>query len=321
MRVLVTGVGGVLGSSVATRLEGAADVEAILGVDIDEPRHPLARTTFHRIDPRNRIRSAEVVRRFAPTAVLHIGTYEPDARADPKASIERTAAGSIATLGAAAEAGALDRVIVRSGIEVYGRRDGASLVPDEDTAADPTTPWGHSLRHVEMIAREAGASVAAPVTLLRFAPIVGNHYPSPLGRLFRQRAIPFAALSDPPFALLHPDDATEAFVAALRQPFDGPVNVVGAGSVTATRVALRGRRLPVPVCGIGWRTARSIAGITGAPIAPHVHELLTKGRMADGSRAEDRLGWSPQHSTLETIDLLFGASADVIDLTADVPAA
>jgi UDP-glucose 4-epimerase len=312
VRVLITGIGGELGTRVASLLEHDVAIDAILGVDVEEPKRAIAGVKFHRVDPRNRIRTGDVVRRFAPTAVLHVGTYEPDARSNPKSSIERTAAGSIAALGAAADAGALDRIVVRSGIEIYGRRDPASLLPDEATPVDPTTPWGHSLRHAEMIAREAGTSVggrSVPVTLLRFAPIAGPGFPSPLGRVLVQRVVPFAALADPPFSLVHPDDAAAAFVAALHRPFDGPVNVVGEGSITASRAALKGHRVPLPVCNLGWRTARTLAAMSGAPIADHLHEVLTKGRMADGSRVTDRLGWSPRFTTADVIDQLYGAPA------------
>ena len=314
MRILITGIGGVLGTRVAALLEADESVAAIMGVDLDPPQRPLRRSKFHRIDPRNRIRTSDVVRRFAPTGVIHLGTYEPDARSNPKEAIELTAAGTIAALLAAAETGSLDRIVVRSGIEVYGRRRHSSLRPDEDDQLAPTTPWGHSLRHAELIARESGDTSAASVTSLRFAPLVGSHYPSPLSRVLRQRLVPFAALSDPPFSVIHHTDAAAAVVAALHSPFDGAVNVVGEGSITVSRAALLGRHVPVPVCGLGWRAARSISSTTGSPMPAHVYELLTHGRLADGSKVEQRIGWTPSMSTAEAIASLY-KWAEVTPLT------
>src|SRR5688572_12950032 len=117
MRVLLTGLGGELGTRVALLLEARPEVEAIAGIDIEPPRRFLARTDFHRVDPRARARNVAIVRDFEPTAVVHLGTYEPNARCSPRAAVERTEAGTIGVLGAAAECEGLDRIVVRSGIE------------------------------------------------------------------------------------------------------------------------------------------------------------------------------------------------------------
>ena len=80
MRVLVTGMGGHLGTRVAQFLEARPDVEAVAGFDFVPPRRRLQRATFKRIDPRDRDRLVEFVLDFAPTAVAHFGVYEPAAR-------------------------------------------------------------------------------------------------------------------------------------------------------------------------------------------------------------------------------------------------
>ena len=65
-RVLVTGVGGELGTRVASLLEELPWVEDVIGVDIDPPRGRLRRTTFQRIDPRDRRRTVELVSSLRP---------------------------------------------------------------------------------------------------------------------------------------------------------------------------------------------------------------------------------------------------------------
>ena len=64
--------------------------------------------------------SREFVTDFAPTVVAHFGVYEPASRMSPASAIERTELCTIATMSAAARAGKLDYVVVRSGLEVYG---------------------------------------------------------------------------------------------------------------------------------------------------------------------------------------------------------
>jgi len=301
MRVLITGMGGELGTRVANLLEADPEVSAIAGIDIDPPRRRLHRAEFWRVDPRDRERVADIVSTLAPTVVVHLGTYEPYARCSPASAIARTASGTIATLQAAASTGSLEHIVVRSGIEVYGRRRGAPDVPTEDDRTDPTTPWGHSLLHAERVARDAAAAAGATVCLLRSAPFVGPHFPSPLGRLLRLPVVPVAALRDPSFSVLHQEDAAAAFVAAVKRRVDGPVNVLGGGTISASRAAVMGRRLPLMVTGPGWRPARIAAELAGAPIPAHVHELLTRGRTADGSRTGELLGITPLHRTPDVI--------------------
>lgn len=305
MRVVITGMGGELGTRVANLLEADEGVEAIAGLDLDPPRRRLSRAEFYRVDPRDRTRAADIIKRFEPTALVHLGVYEPFARSSPKSAIERTANGTIAALTAAAWAGALDRIVVRSGIEIYGRRRGSPRCPDEDVQPDPTSPFGHALLHTERVARDTAFQVAAPATLLRFAPLVGPHFPSPLGRYLRLPVLPFSIMGDPPFSVLHQEDAARAVVAAVREPFDGPVNVVGPGSVTASQAARIGARVPLGIMRPLWRPTSMITELAGSPVAEHILELLTRGRTADGWRCEERLGVRPQFATLEVIEQLY----------------
>lgn len=304
MQVLITGMGGELGTRVANLLERDPEVVAVLGLDLDPPRRRLHGAEFHRVDPRNRERTLDLVRAFAPTAVVHLGVYEPYARSSPTSAIERTAAGTIAVFDALAECPRLDRVVIRSGIEIYGRRRGAPACPDEATEPDPSTPFGHLLAYVERLGREVADRQDVSVTALRMAPLVGPHFPSPLGRLLRLPAVPCAALGDHPFSVLHQEDAAGALVAALHRRHDGPVNVVGPGAVTARQAARLGGRVPVPLLGPAWRPARLLSELVGAPMPEHIQELLVRGRTADGSSTKGAIGFAPKRSTRDVIEHL-----------------
>ncbi|HEY5153166.1 MAG TPA: NAD-dependent epimerase/dehydratase family protein, partial [Acidimicrobiales bacterium] len=115
MRVLITGMGGELGTRLANQLDHDPQVEAVLGLDIDPPRRRHS-GEFHRVDPRDRDRTTALIHGFEPTALVHLGVYEPYARSSPRSAMERTAAGTITAVTAAVDAGGLDRIIVRSGI-------------------------------------------------------------------------------------------------------------------------------------------------------------------------------------------------------------
>jgi UDP-glucose 4-epimerase len=313
MRVLVTGMGGHLGTRVAQLLEVRDDVEAVAGFDFVPPRRRLNRAVFKRIDPRDRDRLVEFVRGFAPTAVAHFGVYEPAARMGLRAAIEASEDCTVNALGAAVRAGALDRVVVRSGLEVYGRGHGRPEVPDEHAPLGPTTPYGRICLDVEAHAAGLARRHGIPAAALRLAPVSGSRAPSPIGRLLRLPAVPVPAFADPPFQLLHTDDAARAMLEALVRRADGAFNVVGPGAASPWQAVRLGNRLPVPFVGPGWLVATRIAELAGSPVPPHVLELMRKGCVADGGRAEAELGLTDLVPTQEVVaDLYAWASVTAL---------
>jgi UDP-glucose 4-epimerase len=312
-RILITGMGGELGTRVAQLVEQRPWADDVMGVDFVPPRRRLRRAEFRRIDPRDRDRLAAFVQDYAPTILAHFGVYEPASRMTPASANERTELCTIATLSAAARAGRLQYVVVRSGLEVYGPRTAYASVPDEEFVPDPRTPFGRSLLKVEAVAKGIALHARVPVCALRFAPVVGSHVPSPLGRFLRLPVVPVSAWSDPPFSLLHPDDAAAAMVAAIEHRIDGPCNVVGPGAATPWQAARLGGRLPFPVIPSLWGAVARMTEIAGAAIAPHVVELLRHGRTGDATRVRTELGLTALTSTQDVLRELF-EWADVVPI-------
>jgi UDP-glucose 4-epimerase len=303
--VLVSGMGGELGSRIAALLEDEPWVAALEGIDVDPPRRRLRRATFHRIQLSERDRVVDVVGKFNPHVLIHVGVWEPNARASAADAERLTDEAAVSILGAAAECRALESIVVRSGIELYGRHRNALTRPDEDAPVHPTSPYGRMVAFIEEVAGQVGSRIGVPVGALRLAPVLGPHVPSPLGRLLRLPTVPFSVLADPPFTVLEDADAGRAFVAAAARRLDRPVNVVAPGAITALQAILRGRRFPLPMIGPEWAVARQLSHIAGAPVPEHVIELMHRGRLADGGRAEALLGYRPRATTSEVIDRLY----------------
>lgn len=305
MRAFITGMGGELGSRVAQLLEDDPQFDEVAGLDFVPPRRRLRRSRFRRLDLSRLDAVADFVAEVEPDLVLHLGVYEPHARSSPVGAVERTTNSTVAVLGAAARTGRLRHIVVRGGIEVYGRGRGRPSVPDEFVPPDPTSRFGRICLEAEQVAAGIGRRLQIPVTTLRLAPVVGSHLPSPLGRLLRLPVVPLSAIADPPFCMLHLEDAARAFAVVARGDRGGILNVVGPGAATPWQAVRLGGRIPFPVVGPAWELARRTAELAGAPVPSHVVELLRRGRTADGARALNVLGLHDMRDAQSILSELF----------------
>ena len=304
-RVLVTGMGGQLGSLVAAELENQSWVGSIVGIDADPPRRRLRRSEFHLVDAGNSVRTAHIIKSFDPHVLIHLAVWEPDARTSPPHAERFTRQAAQSVFGTACDGKSLKHVVVRSGLEVYGRGGHRIDIPDETAPTQPTSHYGRMLVELEECAQAAFADSRADVTALRLAPVVGPHVPSPLGRLLRLPFVPFNVLKPPMFSVLHELDAAQAFVLAAQRTIGHPINVVGDGAISGFSVVKRSRHIPLPLIGPEWAITRRIAHLFGAPVPEHVMEVLHNGRRGISSRCANALGWEPSMTTQQVIDSLF----------------
>ncbi|MEK0414699.1 MAG: hypothetical protein RL352_96 [Actinomycetota bacterium] len=299
-RLLVVGVGSELGSLATALLEQQDQFADVHGIDVHPPRRRLRRTTFHRVEHDD---SAEFVRRVTslrPDVIVHLGIWEPHARLGTKDA--RLATGNYAkTLcEAISSLSGLTRLVVRSGIEVYGSH--AGRVYDERSPIAPTSTYGHMLSSLEAMISEAAPSTTT-TTVLRLAPVIGAHVPSPLGRLLRLPFVPVDPTSRAKFQVIADDDAARAVAYAALNGRHEAVNVVADGSVNISSVMRQGRRLPVPVLPLAWPLASSITTLAGAPLPDHVRELLQRGRLAKTLTHD--LDYRPVHATADVVSRLY----------------
>jgi UDP-glucose 4-epimerase len=303
--VFISGMGSELGSLVALRLEALPWVAGVIGIDRDPPRRRLQRAEFHMIDPADDARTLALVTAFDPEIIVHLGIWEPNARADPRTAERNSATAAAAVFDHLDAMASLRHVVVRSGIEVYGRGRHRPSLPDETSPVAPTSTFGRILQHTEAVARRATRAAGIPLGTVRLAPVVGPHLPSPLGRLLRLPVVPVHVLHDPAFSVVDLSDAADALVAAAHTGLAEPVNVVGAGTITPWAAARLGGRVPLPIVGPLWAGVRAITAVAGAPVPDHVTELLRHGRTADGRRCAGLLGAAPDRSTADAIRKLY----------------
>lgn len=299
-RLLVVGVGSELGSLATALLEQDERFVDIVGIDVHPPRRRLRRCNFVRVE---HDAIAEFVRKVAahrPDVIVYLGVWEPHARLGTDAA--RTATGNYARAicEAISRLPQLQRLVVRSGVEVYGAHRGA--VPNEHSPIAPTSTYGHMLASLESMVAEA-ASTNTCVTTLRLAPVIGAHVPSPLGRLLRLPVVPIDPLSRAKFQVLADDDAARTVVHAAVHGKNEAVNVAADGPVSVRMLLQQGRRLLVPVLPPAWPIASSLTTLAGAPLPDHVRELLRHGRVV--STIHHELGYRAAHSTSDVIAQLY----------------
>lgn len=304
-RVLVTGMGGELGSLVASMAERAEWAGDIVGFDVDPPRRHLSRARFHRVDPTEHDRIASLITDFNPHVLLHVGVWEPHARLATAEAEVCTRLVAKAVFDAAHQATALETAVVRSGVEIYGAGSHSPSIAVESTPVAPDTVYGHMCQNIEEQAVELRTARGANVCVLRLAPVLGAHVPSPLGRLMRLPAIPYHGLGNPVFAVVEDHDAATAFIQAAERDADGVVNIVANGAISMLRATITGRRIPLPSFGPAWWMARTVTSVAGAPMPDHVADLLRNGRLAASNEAAHLLRFAPRHSTTEVVRHLY----------------
>ncbi|MEO8163324.1 MAG: NAD-dependent epimerase/dehydratase family protein, partial [Ilumatobacteraceae bacterium] len=251
-RVMVTGIGGELGSLVAALLEDESWVGEIEGLDTNPPRRRLKRSTFHLVDHSHRSRISEIISTFNPHVLIHLAIWEPHARLNTTAAKIHSDGLALGVIDAANEIPALESLIIRSGVEVYGTYGHWPRLPDERSLLDPQSTFGHMLVRLEQQTTAVAAARGTAIAQLRLGTVIGPHVPSPLGRLLRLPAVPFNPLGNPRFSVIGHQDAARAIIAAAHHNAHGIANISADGSISVSTAAGIGRRLALPVIGPAW---------------------------------------------------------------------
>ena len=264
-RVLVSGMGGDLGSRVAALLEHEDWVGELVGIDVDPPRRRLhrgRRSTSSRPVEHDRI--VETITAFNPHVVVHISVWEPHSRANPTTARQLTDDAATSILGAAAECRALesvDRPQRHRGLRPGARRaDPARRVgrrrPDVRLRRDAGRHRAHGRGHRPAGRRHASARSA-------WAPCSARTCRARSGGCCACR--PCRSACSP--TRRSPSSRTSSSPGRSSPPPERrlaePVNVVANGAITALQAARRGRRIPVPLVGPDWAIARAISGLLG----------------------------------------------------------
>ena len=153
-RIVVTGLGGELGSLVGSLLEEDSSIGEIVGVDTNPPRRRLKRSAFHLVESSDRDRISTIINDANPHVIIHLGVWEPHARLNTADARLHTEQLGEAVFETAHGLPALESLVLRSGIEVYGSLANWPHQPNEHQALEPDSEFGHMLLALEHRAAE-----------------------------------------------------------------------------------------------------------------------------------------------------------------------
>ncbi|MCO5315371.1 MAG: NAD-dependent epimerase/dehydratase family protein [Solirubrobacterales bacterium] len=307
-RVLVTGLSTYWGGRLAAALEANREIEAVIGVDSDDPSRELSRTEFVRVGAEHNaigriVRAARidtvVDARLLADSVRGPGGERPDS------THETNVIGTLNILAACSEGGSpVRKLVFKSSGHYYGcaQDDPAYFTESMTRRHEPRTRIERDVVEAEAaVARFSSLRPEATTTVLRFANVLGAEVDTSHIRLFALPLVPMIAGFDPRYQFVDEIDVVNALEHATTNRLDGAFNVAADGVLTLSEtISLLGHR-PLPVIP-PWGTGLAVAAARrlGWELPEEMLGQLRFGRGMD-NRAFKRTGFHFRFTSRESV--------------------
>jgi UDP-glucose 4-epimerase len=304
-RILITGIASYLGSELARRLETDPDVEHIVGLDTRKPRASLERTEFLEADIRN-----PVIAKLIPEARVDTVVHNQIVRVlgpglSSRAAHEINVIGSLQLLAACERADTVRAIVIRGSAGIYGAEPAApQFFTEEMTRLYPLrTRFQRDVGEIENLFETYSRRHPEVVcTMLRYQPSIGPGTETQFSRYLSLPLAPTFLGFDPRIQLVHEADAIDAFIAAVKHPVRGAVNVGGPGTIGLTKLLRLAGRQSLPVLSPLFPTVSVAARRIGLfNLSPDFRRLLRYGRGVDTTRLVEEIGFTPRYTTPQAV--------------------
>jgi UDP-glucose 4-epimerase len=319
--VLVTGVSRYLGAQVAVRLAADPRIGRVIGLDNDPPHASVAGTAdssphfeFVRADIRT-AQPARVIAENRVEAVVHLAIASvADQQAGGRPAMkELNVIGTMQLLAACQQAPGLRKIIFRSSTAAYGAsfRDPAVFTEETEPRELPRGGFARDVLDMEGYVRGFRRRRSdVGVTVLRFAPFIGQYAATSLTRYFAQPMVPTVLGRDPRLQFVHIDDALEILHRSVVEDHPGTFNVAGPGVITLSQAVRRAGRIAVPVLEPGMSALGGLTRSLGRrDFSLDQLDLFVHGRVVDIRRLVREYGFEPRPTPVAFADFLRGTGA------------
>jgi UDP-glucose 4-epimerase len=303
-RILITGLSTYWGGRLAQALEQNPSVEAIIGVDSEDPTRELERTEFVRVSTQHTL-IRRIVKAAEIDTVIDSRLVVDSAVTSPRLAHENNVIGTLNILAACSNPDSpVRRLVFKSSAHAYGsgQDDPAFWTEDMRRSHEPRTPLKKDI--VEAEAAVADFSEKNPqvtVTVLRFCNVLGPDIITSHARLLSLPVVPIVLGFDPRYQFIHADDVVRALEFAVDRDLPGIYNAAPDGVLAFSEVTgLLGKRsLPIlPPWGAG--IARAGLKRFGFQIPPEMLLQMRNGRGLDNRKLK-AAGFEFRHTTRETV--------------------
>jgi UDP-glucose 4-epimerase len=306
-RILITGIASHLGSELARRLEQDPEVEYVVGLDTRKPRAALERTEFIEADIRNPVIAKLIAPTRVDTIVHNQIVRRPAAeRVSPRKAHDINVIGSLQLLAACEKAESVRAIVIRGSAGIYGAEPGAPQFFKEDMAHlyPLRSRFQRDVGEIENLFetyRRRHPHVTC--TMLRYQPTIGPGQDTQVSRYLSLPVVPTYLGFDPRLQFVHERDALEAFVAAVKNPVRGAVNVAAPGTIGLTRMIRRAGKLSLPLAAPVFPTVTTAGRRLGLlDFSPDFRRLLRYGRAVDTDRLVTEVGYQPQFDAVGAVE-------------------
>jgi UDP-glucose 4-epimerase len=306
-RILITGIASYLGTELARRLEADPEVEYVAGLDTRKPKASLEGVDFIEADIRNPV----ITKLIAPTKVdtiVHnqIVRRPPAEGYSPRKAHDVNVIGSLQLLAACEKADTVRAIVIRGSAGIYGAEPAAPQFFTEDMSRlyPLRSRFQRDVGEIENLFetyRRRHPQVTC--TMLRYQPSIGPSHDTQVTRYLSMPLVPTYLGFDPRLQFVHERDALDAFVAAVKNPVRGAVNVAAPGTVGLTRMVRMAGKLPLPLAGPLFSPVTSIGKRLGlADFSPDFRRLLRYGRAVDTRRLVEEVDFEPRFDAAEAVE-------------------
>ena len=310
MRYLITGGSGYIGSRLVDHLSGRPETEAIVVADLRPPASFRPKTSFQRLDVRDKAAVRALVEAERPDALVHLA-FLLNPIHDEAAMYDVDVNGTQNVLEAASAAN-VGQVLVTSSATAYGAfpDNPVPLTEDDPVRGAPEFSYARdkaesdrlcqlwALRHPDRV-----MTIVRPCIV--FGPEVDNYI---LRLWLRQPFHADTGRGDPPVQFVHVDDVAEALILLLEGRHPGAFNVAADGELTVSEafgmLGLKTRRVPY---GFYKRLAAALwkARVSEAP-AGQV-DFAIHPWVVSSDKLKQATGWAPKWTSREVFELTMRA--------------